>query len=194
MTANASVQKKSNVRVEPGLSWRQFTKRANPAFVTVFTIAILAIFLMPFLYMIFTSLKNQTQVATTGAPIWPAKYPTYTYPGTNKATYTLKVNKSGFPVDQVINMSDYAGKVIGGLQGSTARWDNQGNGPDQGLSEEQHFHRPGQSGQRPLSSGRVTIYPWVAPGFWRPSGATMWKCGTMSTTHACCGIPSSTPL
>ena len=112
MTANASVQKKSNINVGARPGWARFMKRANPAFVTLFTAALLAIFLMPFLYMVFTSLKNQTQVATTGAPIWPAKYPTYVYTGENKATYTLKVNKSGFPVDQVINMNDYAGKTL----------------------------------------------------------------------------------
>ena len=112
MSAITALQKKIQRNAGAGLSWTKFMKRANPAFVTVFTIALLALFLMPFLYMIFTSLKNQTQVATTGAPIWPAKYPTYTYGGENKATYTLKVNKSGFPVDQIINMSDYAGKSL----------------------------------------------------------------------------------
>ena len=106
MNANAALQKKSNTKVGPRPGWTKFIKRANPVFVTVFTTALLALFLMPFLYMVFTSLKNQTQVATTGAPIWPAKYPTYIYTGQNKNTYTLKVNKSGFPVDQVINMSD----------------------------------------------------------------------------------------
>ena len=112
MTANASVQKKSNMNLGVRVGWTRFMKRANPVFVTVFTSALLALFLMPFLYMIFTSLKNQTQVATTGAPIYPAKYPTYTYGGENKSTYTLKVNKAGFPVDQVINMNDYAGKSL----------------------------------------------------------------------------------
>jgi multiple sugar transport system permease protein len=112
VTANASLQKKSKTYTGTGVNWTKFMRRANPAFVTVFTIAILAIFLMPFLYMIFTSLKNQTQVATTGAPIWPAKYPTYIYTGENKSTYTLKVIKSVVPVDQVINMNDYAGKEL----------------------------------------------------------------------------------
>jgi len=112
VTANASLQKKSKIYTGSGVSWTKFMKRANPAFVTVFTLAILAIFLMPFLYMIFTSLKYQTQVATTGAPIWPAKYPTYVYNGANKNTYTFKVIKSVIPVDQIINMNDYAGKEM----------------------------------------------------------------------------------
>ncbi len=92
--------------------WPQFKKIGTSTAVTAFATVILALFLMPFLYMIFTSLKTQTQVATTGAPIWPAKYTTYVYTGENKNTYTLKVNKSGFLVDQVINMNDFAGKTL----------------------------------------------------------------------------------
>ncbi len=109
---NAVLQKKSKMNIGAGFNWGKVRKIANPAFTTVFTLALLALFLMPFLYMVFTSLKTQTQVATTGAPIWPAKYPTYVYGGENKNTYTLKVNKSGFVVDQVINMNDFAGKTL----------------------------------------------------------------------------------
>ncbi|HVN16781.1 MAG TPA: carbohydrate ABC transporter permease [Anaerolineales bacterium] len=112
MSVNTSLQQKSVKKMDISLSWKKFVKRGNPLFITVVTTAILALFLMPFLYMVFTSLKNQTQVATTGAPIWPAKYPTYIYSGENTKTYTLKVNKSGFPVDQTINMSDYSGKEL----------------------------------------------------------------------------------
>ncbi|HEX2696928.1 MAG TPA: hypothetical protein VHM28_04420, partial [Anaerolineales bacterium] len=93
-------------------AWTQFRKIGKSTSITAFTTVILGLFLMPFLYMVFTSLKNQTQVATTGAPIWPAKYTTYVYSGENKNTYTFKVNKSGFLVDQVINMNDFAGKTL----------------------------------------------------------------------------------
>ena len=57
MTANASVQKKSNMNIGVRVGWTRFMERANPVFVTVFTTALLALFLMPFLYMIFTSLR-----------------------------------------------------------------------------------------------------------------------------------------
>jgi multiple sugar transport system permease protein len=93
-------------------SGARFMKVATPTATTAFAAVILALFLMPFLYMVFTSLKTQTQVATTGAPIWPAKYTTYVYTGENRNTYTLKVNKSGFEVNQVINMNDFAGKIL----------------------------------------------------------------------------------
>ena len=112
MSANTFSQKKSKIDTAATMSWTEFKRKTSPVFVTLFAAALLALFLMPFLYMVFTSLKTQTQVATTGAPIWPAKYTTYVYTGENKNTYTLKVNKSGFPVDQIINMNDYAGKTL----------------------------------------------------------------------------------
>jgi multiple sugar transport system permease protein len=59
----------------------QFRKGINITFVTGLTIAILVIFLAPFLFMIFTSLKTQGQISQLGAPIWPAKPTTYEYNG-----------------------------------------------------------------------------------------------------------------
>lgn len=53
----------------------------NVAFVTGLAIALLVIFLAPFLFMVFTSLKTQGQISQLGAPIWPAKPPKYTYNG-----------------------------------------------------------------------------------------------------------------
>jgi multiple sugar transport system permease protein len=53
----------------------------NVVFVTTLAIAILVIFLAPFLFMIFTSLKTQGQISQLGAPIWPAKPTTFEYNG-----------------------------------------------------------------------------------------------------------------
>jgi multiple sugar transport system permease protein len=64
-------------------------KGVNVTFVTALTVAILVIFLAPFLFMIFTSLKTQGQISQIGAPIWPAKPPTYEYNG--KAVEMFKV-------------------------------------------------------------------------------------------------------
>lgn len=64
-------------------------KGVNITFVTGLVIAILVIFLAPFLFMIFTSLKTQGQIAQIGAPIWPAAPPTYDYNG--KAVEMFKV-------------------------------------------------------------------------------------------------------
>jgi multiple sugar transport system permease protein len=49
--------------------------------VTALAIALLVIFLAPFLFMIFTSLKSQGQISQLGAPIWPAKPTTFNYNG-----------------------------------------------------------------------------------------------------------------
>jgi multiple sugar transport system permease protein len=67
-------------------------KAVNTTFVTALTVAILVIFLAPFLFMIFTSLKTQGQISQIGAPIWPAKPPTYEYNG--KAVEVFKVPMS----------------------------------------------------------------------------------------------------
>ena len=53
--------------------WTKLRRSLNPVVVTFITIVVLAIFLMPFLYMIFTSLKSPNQFAALGAPIWPAR-------------------------------------------------------------------------------------------------------------------------
>ena len=87
-------------------------KTLNSFFVTGFTTVILALFLSPFLYMIFTSLKSSEQMTVIGSPIWPAKSVPYVLTDANTGTYTLKVNKSGTPVDVIINMKDYVGKPL----------------------------------------------------------------------------------
>lgn len=50
-------------------------------FVTAFALALLAIFLTPFLFMVFTSMKDMEQISTVGSPIYPAEFPTYEYEG-----------------------------------------------------------------------------------------------------------------
>jgi multiple sugar transport system permease protein len=113
MRPTAVIQQKSEARAPITASWERIRKNILiPFLVTTLAAVILAVFLMPFLYMIFTSLENSTQVSTPGAPFWPAKNPTYTYSGGNTKTYTLRVNKSGFIVDQIINMSNYKGKEL----------------------------------------------------------------------------------
>ena len=84
----------------------------NYTFVTVFAAACLGIFLIPFLYMIFSSLKTHTQMTILNSPLWPAKTPIYTFTGENTSTYTFKVNKAGTLTDLTINMNDYIGKTL----------------------------------------------------------------------------------
>lgn len=68
--------------------WTTLRRGLNPVVVTLLTVVLLAVFLMPFLYMIFTSLKTPNQFAAIGSPIWPAEQPTFEYSGENTGTYT----------------------------------------------------------------------------------------------------------
>ena len=56
-------------------------KGLNIGLITSLTAALLVIFLSPFLFMVFTSLKTQGQISELGAPIWPAAEPQYEYNG-----------------------------------------------------------------------------------------------------------------
>jgi multiple sugar transport system permease protein len=96
----------------PANRWQKLKKQSSSFFVTGFAVLLLAAFLMPFLYMLFTSVKTFTQMTAANSPIWPAANPTYVYQGQNKATYTFTVNKAGFPVQQVVNMNDFIGKTL----------------------------------------------------------------------------------
>jgi len=63
--------------------------RLNVALVTGITAACLAIYLVPFLFMIFTSLKTQGQISELGAPIWPAKAPVFLYQDQELEVYNV---------------------------------------------------------------------------------------------------------
>lgn len=83
---------------------QSLSKNINAAFVTSLAIALLAIFLAPFLFMVFTSLKTQGQISQLGAPIWPAQPTTFDYNG--KAVEVFKVPMSscagGNPSDTTV--------------------------------------------------------------------------------------------
>jgi len=79
-------------------------------FVTAFAAAILVIYLIPFLYMILTSLKTKQQMTVMGTPIWPAQIPSFTFKGENKGTYTFKVHKGGMLVNQVVDLTSFVDK------------------------------------------------------------------------------------
>ena len=55
--------------------------------VTGGTLVILAMFLSPFLFMVFTAMKSPEQMSAIDAPIWPAKQATYTYEGNELEIY-----------------------------------------------------------------------------------------------------------
>lgn len=87
-------------------------KTLNSILVTGFTTIILALFLSPFLFMVFTSLKSSIQMSVIGAPIWPAESVPYVLTDANTGVYTLQVNKSGRLVDVTVDMSKLVGKEL----------------------------------------------------------------------------------
>ncbi len=87
-------------------------KGLNSTFVTAFAAALLALFLLPFLYMIMSSLKTHSQMAAINSPIYPAALPTFQFTGQNSQTYTFKVDKDGEHYEFTIDMTKYAGKTL----------------------------------------------------------------------------------
>lgn len=60
--------------------------------VTLFTLVILIMFLSPFAFMIFTSLKDQGQISVIGSPIWPGRVAEYEYNGESLEVFTVPMN------------------------------------------------------------------------------------------------------
>ena len=87
INATSVSRQKENVKLR--LSGLQIKNGFNATFVTALTIAILTIFLAPFAFMVFTSLKTQDQISIVGAPIWPAKPPVYEYNGKKVEVFTV---------------------------------------------------------------------------------------------------------
>ena len=68
--------------------------------VTAFTVAVLFLFLSPFAFMVFTSLKTQDQISIVGAPIWPAQPSKYEYNGKEVEIFTVPMSTcEGFAED-----------------------------------------------------------------------------------------------
>jgi multiple sugar transport system permease protein len=93
---------------------RKNTSEALKSWLTTgFAALALALFLMPFLYMVLTSLKTDGQITEQNAPIWPVAVPFFNYTGGNTNTYTVQVNKAGTMVDQTVDMNTYVGQALG---------------------------------------------------------------------------------
>lgn len=63
----------------------------NSTFVTLLALSLLVVFLSPFAFMIFTSLKTREQISVVGAPIWPAAQPKFTYDGKEQDVFKVPV-------------------------------------------------------------------------------------------------------
>jgi multiple sugar transport system permease protein len=80
--------------------------------VTGFTTLLLIVFLVPFVYMVMTSLKTQAQFALPNAPIWPVAPPKYTTPVDLSGSFTVTVNKAGTEVESTVDLAGIAGKTL----------------------------------------------------------------------------------
>ncbi|MEN8243001.1 MAG: carbohydrate ABC transporter permease [Chloroflexota bacterium] len=65
------------------------TKVLKPFLTTSFALALLALFLAPFLFMVFQSLKSREQTSIIGAPIWPAAPALYEFEGEELEIFTV---------------------------------------------------------------------------------------------------------
>lgn len=90
---NASSAATPQERARIKISRLQVKNGINATFVTALTIAVLTIFLAPFAFMVFTSLKTQDQISIVGAPIWPAKPPVYEYNGKQVEMFQVPLAK-----------------------------------------------------------------------------------------------------
>lgn len=69
----------------------------NSTFVTFVALALVIVFLSPFAFMVFTSLKTREQISVVGAPIWPAAQPKFTYNDKPQDVFKVPVAKcAGF--------------------------------------------------------------------------------------------------
>ena len=64
-------------------------KFLNAFLVTLLALVLLAIFLSPFMFMVFTSLKTGVQISVIGSPLWPAAVATYEYEGEELEVFTV---------------------------------------------------------------------------------------------------------
>lgn len=68
---------------------QQMRRRVNVTVITSITLGLLFIYLSPFLFMVFTSLKTPEQMSLQGSPIYPAMPATYTDRGRELEVYKV---------------------------------------------------------------------------------------------------------
>lgn len=90
MTAQSAISREMpKPVVKKPFAGRKLRGGFNTAIITLITLGILGIFLSPFLYMLFTSLKSPDQMTQQGSPIYPAKPATFEYNGETLDVYRV---------------------------------------------------------------------------------------------------------
>jgi multiple sugar transport system permease protein len=102
-----AVNTKTNERKGIKITEAQWRHGLSSTFVTLLALAVLVIFLAPFAFMVFTSLKTPEQISIVGGPIWPAKPATFEYNGRNVEVFTVPLSRcAGFdPSDGSRNLA-----------------------------------------------------------------------------------------
>lgn len=81
------------------LASRKMREGVNTTLLTSLTLLVLAIFLMPLVYGIVTSLKTDNQITMLGAPWWPASPRTFTHEGqTYEIFRVVECDANGNPI------------------------------------------------------------------------------------------------
>jgi len=70
-------------------TYRRFLAKAG---VTMFAVILVSAFLSPLLYMVTTSFQQPSQIATPGAPLWPAKPRVGTFEGQEYPIYAVTID------------------------------------------------------------------------------------------------------
>jgi multiple sugar transport system permease protein len=146
--------------------------------VTALAALVLIVFLVPFLYMVLTSLKTQAQFTLQNAPIWPVAPPKFTAPADLSGTFTVTVNKVGVEVEETIDLAAYAAQP---LQVYTVTFDD-GSTKDlallKGFQKGSVFIDPENLSAGPLAwnggSYKSLQRPWVIAPAWG-NFAEMWN-------------------
>lgn len=92
MTTQTAAQTKMVKATVNKPALQNIKKRMNSSLVTLITVGVLGIFLSPFLYMVFTSLKSPEQMTQQGTPIYPAKPATFDYQGQTLDVYKVPLS------------------------------------------------------------------------------------------------------
>jgi multiple sugar transport system permease protein len=158
------------------LRWHNVRKAGNYSFVTTFSAAILAIFLMPFLYMIFMSLKTPEQISQAQSPIWPAKRPQFVNTGQNTGSFTFRVEQSGKMNDVTIDMSQLEGQTLEVYTVPLPDGTSQNLALVRGFAKQSVFLDPAHPETDPIlwdGSYRSLERPWTLSPTWT-NYATVW--------------------
>ena len=90
--ARRADQRRALVLGDRGPVARSTAGSSAKASLTMFAVILISAYLMPLLYMVTTSFQQPSQIATPGAPIWPATPDTGTFEGKEYPIYTVPID------------------------------------------------------------------------------------------------------